>query len=271
MVPDIGNPTFHQILRGAMSAAAPHGYRVLVAETAENPSDEAEIALEARLRCDALILVAPRMGEDELLALLPRVEPLVVVNRRPANTVPTLWVDYADGVRALVAHLVALGHSELVYVAGPAGSTSGAARVAALREAVASNPGLVVRTVPCGSTVAEGYAVADQVLATHASAAVVFNDLVAFGLLARLNEAGVAVPDDISITGFDDIELARYATPSLTTAAVPLVELGGRAWQRLHDVITHPGDARARRTEDRFLPTVHVRTSTGPVPPGRTA
>lgn len=271
VVPDLGNPLFQQVLRGLMAAADEGGCRVLVAETAEDALAEPEIAHEARLRCDALILAAPRMAEDELIELLPLVRPAVLINRRlPGAEVPGLWVDYADGMRAIVAHLVELGHRRLVYVEGPDGSSSGAARTTALKDAVRKYPGLNVSTLPGGSTVAHGYAVADQVLATRATAAITFNDLVAFGLLARLNESGVAVPGDISVAGFDDIELARYATPSLTTAAVPQAELGRAAWHILRDVLgAEPDESSWEVDGTRFVPRLEVRASTGPVPPAR--
>jgi LacI family transcriptional regulator len=96
------------------------------------------------------------------------------------------------------------------------------------------------------------------------TAVVAYNDLVSFGLLAALNEAGVAVPADISVAGFDDIELARYATPALTTVAVPQADLGRHAWRELHAVIddfAHPA------ATTRFGARLQVRASTGPVPP----
>jgi len=267
VVPDLGNPMFQQILRGTMAAAAPHGYRMLVAESAENPEAEAEIALEARLRCDALVLVSPRMAAGALHDLLSQVRPAVLVNRSVVGcSTPSLVVDYATGINAIVDHLVALGHRDLVYLSGPSASASNAARIDALRAATARNPALIVRKLAGGSTVDAGYLAADAVLASRATAVVVFNDLVAFGLLARLNEFGVAVPEDISIVGFDDIELARYATPSLTTAAVQAVELGERAWDLLQDVID--GNPIARRCI-HFEPRLAVRASTGPVPPVR--
>jgi LacI family transcriptional regulator len=272
VVPDLGNPMFQQILRGVMGAAAPHDYRVLVAETVENADDEAEVALEARQRCDALILAAPRTSEATLRTLLPRVEPVVLVNRRvPGLSTPTVRVDYAAGVRSVVDHLVALGHHDLAYAAGPRTSVSNAARVRALDEARERHPRLRVTTVPCGSTVDAGYCGADTVLATGATGVVAFNDLVAFGLLARLGEAGVAVPQDISIGGFDDIELARYATPSLTTATVPQADLGRRAWELLHARVTGGADGGNGHTGAGSLvtPGLVVRSSTGPVPPAR--
>jgi len=185
--------------------------------------------------------------------------------------VPTVRVDYAAGVRSMVDHLVALGHRELAYVAGPRSSASNGLRARALDDARERHPGLRVTTVPCGPTVDAGYRAADAVLATGATGVVAFNDLVAFGLLARLNEAGVAVPGDISIGGFDDIELARYATPSLTTAAVPQADLGRRAWELLHARVL--GTERTRLGAEgiavHVTPGLVVRGSTGPVPPAR--
>ncbi|MFD2027851.1 DUF6807 family protein [Promicromonospora aerolata] len=275
VVPDLGNPMFQQILRGAVAAAEPFGFRFLVAETAEHADAEAETALEARLRCDALILAAPRSSEAALRELLPQVTPAVLINRDvPGLDVPSVRVDYGAGVHSVVDHLVALGHRDLAYVAGPRASASHALRARALEEARERHSSLRVTTVACGSTVDDGYRVADEVLATEATGVVAFNDLVAFGLLARLNETGVDVPGDISIAGFDDIELARYGTPSLTTAAVPQAELGGRAWGLLHQLVADqaatPGAGRpAPAASPLVMPGLVVRSSTGPVPPAR--
>ncbi|WP_460405093.1 DUF6807 family protein [Actinophytocola sediminis] len=267
VVPDLGNPMFQQLLRGAMAAGVESGYRVLVAETAENAVDEAEVALEARLRCDALILASPRMPEAELTALLPKVTPLVVVNR-PVAGVPTLAVDFAHGITAIVDHLVDQGHRDLTYVAGPPGARSNEIRAQALADAVRRHPFLRVRTVAAGSTIEDGHRVGDEVLASRATGVLAFNDLVAFGLLARLNETGVAVPGDISVTGFDGIELARYATPSLTTASISQVDLGRRAWEILAEVIEREGQNAATEPE-LIRPELTLRASSGPVPPAR--
>jgi LacI family transcriptional regulator len=265
VVPDLGNPMFQQVLRGAMAAAAESGYRVLVAETAESVTEEAETALEARLRCDALILASPRMPEEELSALLVRAAPLIVLNR-PVDGAPALAVDYAHGMAAIVDHLVDTGHRDLAYLAGPATAASNQARLRGLDDAVRRHPFLRVRTIPAGTTIEEGYRVADEVLESRATGALAFNDLVAFGLLARLNETGVAVPGDISVTGFDGIELSRYATPSLTTASVSQFALGRRAWERLVGAI----DGQQDEPEPELIqPELVVRASSGPVPPAR--
>ncbi|MBB4906136.1 DUF6807 family protein [Actinophytocola algeriensis] len=267
VVPDLGNPMFQQVLRGAMAAAAENGYRVLVAETAESVTEEAETALEARLRCDALILASPRMPEEELTALLSTAAPVLVLNR-PVAQAPTLAVDYAHGMAAIVDHLVDLGHRDLAYLAGPSTAASNQARLAGLDEAARRHPFLRVRTIPAGTTIEDGYRIADEVLDNRATAALAFNDLVAFGLLARLNETGVAVPGDISVTGFDGIELSRYATPSLTTSRVSQFDLGRRAWERLVMAIEHGGQE-TEPAPELIRPELVVRASSGPVPPAR--
>lgn len=264
VVPDLANPMFQQVLRGVASAAGEGGYRVLVADTAEHAGDEERVVLDARMRCDALVLVSPRMPERALRALLPRVRPAVVVNRAPDGTTPTLEIDYADGIGQIVDHLLALGHRHLLYLAGPVESASHLRRLEALRAAAAHRGDVRLSEMPAGATVEAGYVVAEDVLAARPTAVVAYNDLVAFGLLARLNEIGVAVPGDLSIVGFDDVELARFATPSLTTAAVPQAELGRRAWRHLVPLLT--GEDPLPDPEP-VRPHLAVRASTGPVPP----
>lgn len=280
VMPDVGNPVFQQILHGVMAAADEDGYRVLVADTAEDQSQEAAIALEARLRCDALVLVSPRMPDEDLRKLIPDVEPVVLLNRqappppggdgtaaaaRQVNDVlaPSLLVDYEGAAVQVIEHLVALGHTRLAYLAGPGASASDGQRREGIRRALERHPRLDVQEIPAGPDIAAGHAATGAVLDGRATAAVAFNDLVAFGLLAGLNEAGVAVPADISVAGFDDIDLARYATPALTTVVVPQAELGRHAWKELAAVMDD--DAQPARSA-RFTTELEVRASTGPVP-----
>ncbi len=265
VVPDLGNPVFQRVLEGVTSAAAEDGYRVLVANTAEDPGQEAAIARDARRRCDALILMAPRMPDAALATLLPDVEPAVVINRELTSAVtPTLVVDYADAMEQVLEHLVGLGHRGVAYVAGPPASASDGARRRGLAAVQARHADLDVTVLPGGADIAAGHASARAVLASRVTAVVAYNDLVSFGLLASLNEAGVAVPADLSVAGFDDIELAQYATPALTTVAVPQADLGRHAWRELHAVIDDSGQA---ATTTRFGARLQVRASTGPVPP----
>jgi LacI family transcriptional regulator len=259
VVPDLGNPMFQEVLRGVTRAAAAGGFRVLVADSEESPADEPQLALEARRRCDAVVLVAPRMSESELAELLPRLSPVVLVNRS-ADGVADVGVDYAAGAFAAVAHLAGFGHERIVYLAGPPSSESNRRRLAGLDLAAREHPSVVVTTMACGANIADGAGAADDL--GDATAVIAFNDLVAFGLLAALRDRGIDVPARLSVVGFDDIEFAGFATPPLTTLAVPRRELGARAWDALAAEIAG-GEPAASVV---FTPMLVERASTGPVP-----
>jgi LacI family transcriptional regulator len=241
VVPDLENPLFQGILKGLSLAAASDGYRVLVADTAEQVDDEEATAIEARHRCDAIVLCAPRMPEQRLRRLVAQIAPVVVVNRPlPGADVPIVGVDYVRGIRDLVEHLLGLGHRHLAYVSGPATSASNAERLRGVEEAEQAHPELRIDVVPGGSRLDDGYALAETVLRARdegATAVIAFNDLVALGLMTRLRQLGVDVPGDLSIAGFDDVPMAGFATPSLTSMSVPRGEIGAQVWARLRTLI----------------------------------
>ena len=264
VVPDLENPLFQGILKGLSLAAAADGYRVLVADTAERVDDEEPTAIEARQRCDALVLCAPRMPEQRLRRLVQRVAPVVVVNRPlPEVDVPIVGVDYVRGIRDLVDHLHALGHRRIAYVSGPASSASNAERLRGVADATGAHPDVRVDVVPGGSRLVDGYAVADAVIAARvagATAVIAFNDLVALGLMTRLRELGVDVPGDLSIAGFDDVPMASFATPRLTSMSVPRGEIGGQVWARLRTLIS----GGPIEHSVLYRPRLEARESTGP-------
>lgn len=235
VVPDLTNPMFQAVLRSVTAGADRARYSVVVAETAGRDEREREIALATRARCDALVLVSPRMDGAQLTALVASLAPVVLVNRPlPGNVhVPNIGLDFAAAMLEVLTHLVGLGHRRIVFLSGPSASASNAARLAGLESARAAFPGVEFLVLPGGVTLAEGHARAGAVVASEATAVAAFNDLVAFGLLAGLAEAGVDVPGQISVVGFDDIELARYAVPPLTTVRVRYDEIGALAWDRL--------------------------------------
>ena len=265
VVPDLSNPTFQAILRGLSMAAAQDGYRVLIADSSEVSSEEAILAGEARRRCDGLVLCAPRMGDAELDELAPSLHPMVLINRTTTHaSVPSLMVDYGQGIQELAGHLAGLGHIRLAFLAGPEGSASNALRLAGLEKFKAGHPEIDLHMLDGGSSFEAGHESADAVLASGATGILAFNDLVAMGLLSGLHERGIRVPEDVSITGFDDIPFARYTTPTLTTAAVPITELGQQAWHRMRDLIRHvPSDAPGEGPTV-FQPQLESRGSTGP-------
>ncbi|MGP9604139.1 DUF6807 family protein [Brachybacterium sp. AOP42-E1-35] len=268
VIPDLGNPMFQSILRSLTRAAEADGYGVLVAE-ASTPEREAGIARDARRQCDAVVLVAPRMNELELEALVPQISPVVVLNRSLDDPrIASVGIDYASGMSQLVRHLESLGHRDLLYVSGPPRSAAHHERLAALNALADTSPSLSFRTILGGASMADGHRVAEHVLETGATAVLAFNDLVAFGLLARLNQFGVDVPGDLSVTGFDGIDLARFAVPSLTTVDQEELDTGAVAWSLLHRQLD-PSSA-PEPTENALLsPRLLLGDSTGRVPHSR--
>ena len=295
VVPDLGNPTFQEVLRGLSLAAKAEGYHVLVADSAEAVEEERALALDTRRRTDGVVLVSPRMPDDELAALLPELAPVVLVNRWP-DAVPAVGADYGAGVTALLEHLHGLGHRSFAYLAGLERSVSNAARVAAIEAFVrgfgdgtgtdgggavgetarddaaagrsaAGDAAAVVHRLPGGVDFDAGAAAADAVLATGATAVLAFNDLVAMGLMSTLQGRGVDVPGALSIVGYDDIPFAAYTSPPLTTAAVPTRLLGEQAWAAMSAALGGAGAALAddaASAHPLLVPQLVVRGSSGP-------
>jgi LacI family transcriptional regulator len=262
VVPDLANPTFHGVLRGLSRAAKRDGYHILIADSAESVADERILAVETRRRCDGVILCAPRMPDAELERLLTAVKPVVLVNRDagPPST-PVVAADYRMALGELLDLLYGYGHRSMVYLAGAPQSASNARRLTAVQDFLDDHADAAIQHIPCGVSFADGYDAADRVLASAATGVLAFNDLVAMGLMSALSERAVNVPGQISVVGFDDIPFARYMTPPLTTASVPVTELGEQAWHRMWDLLNE----RAPSHAIYFRPRIESRGSAGPV------
>lgn len=258
VVPDLSNPMYHAVLRGVHRAAAADGYRVLVADTLEEAQGEAAVALDIRHRTDALVLIAPRMTRPELLALLMRVHPAAVINRTTGENAVVARVDYEAGIQTLADHLRGLGHTRIAFLSGPEHSRSNHDRQRGLETYRAAHPEVEIVDIPTGSGFDDGHRSWEAVREFGATAVMAFNDLVALGLIGRLTEEGVRVPDDISVAGFDNIPFARYSSPALTSMAVDLGEVGASAWRDLKQEI----EGVKRREGTVFTPVLEVRAST---------
>ena len=261
VVPDLGNPTFHGVLRGLSRAAGRDGYHVLIADSAESIADERILAVETRRRCDGIVLCAPRMPEPDLQSLLRELKPVVLVNRDAASPgTPVVAADYRTALSELLDLLYGYGHRSLVYLAGSPQSASNARRLSAVRDFLDDHADAAIQILPCGVSFADGCESAERVLASSATGVLAFNDLVAVGLISALRERGVNVPEQISVVGFDDIPFARYMSPGLTTASVPVTELGEHAWHRMWDLLNQ----RAAGHSIFLRPRIETRGSAGP-------
>jgi DNA-binding LacI/PurR family transcriptional regulator len=257
VVPDITNPHHFGLIRGAEAQARAAGSTLIIADSQESPELEAAHLDRLGSSVDGFLLVSSRLPDAELRELAERV-PVVLFNRR-VEELPSLATDSADGSRQVVEHLVALGHRSLAYLAGPPAAWSDGERWRALAAAGATAGATVVRCGPFLPTLDSGPAAADVGIGTGATALVAFNDLLAIGVLRRLEERGIDVPGQVSVVGFDDIFGADFCHPPLSTVAAP-VDDAGRA---LVDVLLATRPGRPAIT----LPThLRVRESTGPPP-----
>lgn len=260
LVPDITNPYFSGVIKGAERAAAAAGLTLVLGDTAENPGQEEQLVRRLGPAVDGFVLSASRLP-DEQLRRAAELNPIALVNRATPG-VACVVADFDSGTRQIVDHLASLGHRALVFLGGPPESWSGARRWAGL-QAAAARAGLEVRRFgPYVPTLGGGPAAADAVIAAGATAVVAHNDMLAIGVMQRLAERGVAVPTDVSVVGFDDIVGAEFCHPTLTTLAERTEDAGARAVEAVvAQVLT-----RASEPPTRVLPTqLVVRRSTGPV------
>jgi len=259
IVPDLTNPFFPGVVKGVQGRAREAGFSVFVADTDEDPAAEAGLVRALSKQVDGILLCSPRMSDDHLRTAAAETT-LVMLNRR-VGRIPCITIDNSDGIRQAVAHLAALGHRRIAYVAGPRASWSNRDRAKTLRTATAAAG---IELVEIGSVVpqfAGGVAAADQVLAAGVTAVVAYNDLVAFGLLNWFANRGVKVPEAISVMGFDDIVLARMVSPALTTVAQPQEPIG-RAGVDLLLQLLEGKEATRREISAQLM----VRHSTGAAP-----
>lgn len=235
VVPDLGNPFFPSVVKGAQTRAHELGYSVLLADTDEDAAAEPLLVRGLARQVDGLILCAPRMSDRELLEAQEQC-PIVLVNRRVSG-VPAVTIDNAGGMGQVVNHLHALGHQRVGYVAGPASSYSNLERQEAAEKHLAA-AGLVYVLIGAYEPSFDGGArAADAVLLADVSAVVVYNDVMAIGLVSRLTGYGVSIPAELSIIGFDDIPIASMVTPPLTTVRIEREQAGRMAIEHLRDLL----------------------------------
>ncbi|WP_249138454.1 LacI family DNA-binding transcriptional regulator [Phycicoccus avicenniae] len=261
LVPDIANPFYFDLIRGAQRQLRAAGYAQLLLDTEESHEIESSMVELMLKNADGVVLAASRLDDETLTAAAAR-QPLVTINRDVPD-VPTVILDTPEGMRQTVVHLRSLGHTRAVFVAGPSGSWSSARRWEALL-AAGEELGVEMTMIgPWAPTAAAGSAAADAVIASSATAAVVFNDLLAIGMLGRLQERGVRVPLDLSVVGCDDIFGASFCNPPLTTVSAPIEEAGRVAVTMLLSQLGSAGGSRSRTVLPTYLTT---RESSGPAP-----
>ncbi len=263
-----GDAVLAETLRGLASAARSGASRVLVETLDPEDPGASYVSLLRSQHVDGVIVSGPRTDDPSLRALLRDGLPVVIQGHMPGADVPSVDVDNVAGAHRAVSHLLALGHRRIACITNaPPAYTAAQERLEGYRRAMAE-AGVPVsdQMVAYGAFDApSGHAAMAGLIARGLpfDAAFVASDVVALGAIGALREAGRQVPSDVSIVGFDDIPLAGYFYPPLTTVRLPAYELGRAAGEALLERIAGPASS-ARK----LLPTeLIVRASTAP-PPG---
>jgi len=254
-------------LHGIEQAAHDAGYAVIVSSL-RSLNRSTVLAAIQRLRdqgADGVAVIAPVQTAVEALRHVMPDFAVVAVAAAPSASIPVAGVDQAAGAAAATRHLLDLGHKTVWHLAGPADWKEAEARIEGWTSVLQAAGAPVPELLRGDWTARSGYELGERLLGVAGLTAVLAaNDQMALGLLRRVHEAGLTVPDDLSVVGFDDIPEAAYFTPPLTTVRQDFGELGRRCLHLLLARIEGEG------TPPRVVvaPELVVRASTGPAPRG---
>jgi LacI family transcriptional regulator len=271
LIPNNSNPYFAEIIRGVENRCYAAGFNVILGNSDDDAERQAAyLRVLAEKRIDGLILVAAHQ-DAALRAVLREMRlPVVLLDREvPGLACDLVEVDHVAGGLIATRHLLQLGHPWVACISGPPGLSPSTQRRAGWKRALAE-AGVERREgdLARGDFSSRGGYLAMQALLKRnpkPSAVFVCNDLMAFGALAAAGEAGLKVPGQLSIVGYDDIELAAFSTPALTTVAQPKRRIGTLAAELLLERLQDAG-----REPRRVIlePQLKVRASTAPPFPG---
>lgn len=246
LLPDLHGAFFSELIRGIDIAARARGLYLLVSSS-HGDATEAAIALRAMQgRVDGLLVMSPHADQvfldDNLPILLPTV---LMYSHVKSDRHAVLDVDDYGGARTMVRHFLDHGRQRIAFIAGPEVNHDVQERARGYRDELsAAGKADTICVLPGDFTEESGYHAGQQILAMSPRPDAIFaaNDMMAIGCLSALEEAGVHVPTDIGVSGFDDIPMARYVSPPLTTVRVRIAELGAKALDRLAGIIESPDE-----------------------------
>ncbi len=266
LLPDLYGEFFSEVIRGIDQSVQQVGYHCLLS-SARHGGPPLEAALRSmRGRVDGLVLMSPEFTGDLSRRTLPAGFPVILLNSAPAELPHgSLIVANFEGARAMVRHLAALGHRRIAILKGAEGNFDAAERLRGYRAALADAgleraPELEIAG-DFSEAAGDAGARALLQLAKRPTAIFATNDGMAIGALSALRDAGLRVPEDMAIGGFDDIPMARYVEPALTSVHVDISALGARAAARLLAALTRTADPDLSR--ETLPATLVVRRSCG--------
>jgi len=269
LLPDLFGEFFSEVVHGMDLAGRERGYHLLISRSSSSADDLTESVRMMRGRVDGLIVMAPDF--DPIPAMRHGAEDVPTVYMNPQLAPPgcdSLSIANAPGAASAVAHLIGLGHRSIAFVSGPECNIDARQRRDGWRSALCEAGIEPTSDLEFRGDFAErsGYEAASALLhrARRPTALFAANDYMAVGALSALHDAGVRVPEDVAVVGFDDIALARFLNPPLTTVRVDMQGLGRRAVEILLDRDERTPDAEPRH--EVMATTLVVRSSCGAGP-----
>nr|AWJ66340.1 transcriptional regulator, LacI family [uncultured bacterium] len=240
LLPFVSGEFFSELLNGLDEAAQDVG-RFIVVSTSHRRPEEFNAAMHAmEKRVDGLVVMAPQIGAQGAASVLTSEGPVLFINTFINDVAAdVLNFDNYGGAFALTQHFLDTGHRRIALIKGAAGAWDAEERVRGYRAAMAEAGLADTASLEFQGefTQGAGYAAAERILAVtpRPTAILAANDYCAAGALSALNNAGVAVPQEMAVAGFDGVTSAQYMLPPLTTVRVPIREIGRRAIQLLID------------------------------------
>ena len=252
LLPDLHGEFFSEIIRGIDQAARSRNLHLLLTGTHDSAAEAALAIRSLRGRVDGLLIMSPHADSAFLSANLDPDTPTVMMNTRVSRrTHSAIVVDNRGSAHSMVRHLASVGHRRIAFVTGPEDNFDAAERLLGYREALRELvPGARELLLPGDFSEQSGYRAGQSLVGRDGLPDAVFaaNDSMAIGCLCALKEAGISVPADVALAGFDDIPISRFMSPPLTTVHVPIAGLGARALERLAADIATPGGKHSTET-----------------------
>lgn len=249
IVPDLANPHYPEIVRGIEEVAAEHSHSVLFCNTDRRPEKlQYHLDVLSMKRADGLILAGGGFDPTPTLGALADLRTKVlVIGRYRHHDYPSIETDNLAAGRLAARHVLELGHERVAVITGPRASTASMDRLRGCRQALRER-GLSATVIEGDFRAEGGYSSATELLRANnrPTAIIAGNDGMAFGALAAAHDLGLRVPGDVAIVGYDDVAMARYIRPALSTIRLPTHEIGATAMTNLLALLR--GERVSRRT-----------------------